>query len=448
MEKNISQIIDQFILNPYPVKLDSQIMDENHGYYWGDKKFIPNFFGFENKDNISFAEAWFGIHPKAPSSVKIADQQISLLDLISFGKEKILGSMTYQQHQTLPFLVKVLSAHDPLSLQVHPNKQQAKRGFLKEEGKGPNYKDKNHKPEIVYTLTPFEALMGFRDIQDIIQQFSDFQIKQFKPFLNTLTQQSNGAGDDEEKKQDALKQFFYSLMNLEERKTKKVIKKLKKIAIKRFSYYPNIHSYEYWVLKCLENNKSAVKKEIANGKLKPEEKKTKLIQANRGIIIIYLLNLVLFQPGTIVYTPAGKIHAYLKGSCVEVMANSDNVLRGGLTHKHIDVEELLNILDFQSKGPAYLNANILGENEKEYTTVEKDFKTRIISLKENQKVGLSALSEAAVVLVVQGQVEMNWVNERNEVVKKGDAYLIPCGVNTCTFRAQSEESIIVLVTTG
>jgi len=211
-------------------------------YEWGSATILPEFLGLKNEGGKPFAEMWLGTHPLAPSQTQIDGKDVNL--------NEVSGE--------LPFLLKLLAVEKPLSIQVHPNKEQAQKGFEKENEAGleidspaRNYKDQNAKSEIICAITPFTLMAGFREPKEIYANLSTVSSEQWQ-----------------------------------------LIKKLE-------SLYPD----------------------------------------DSGVFSPLYLNLITLQPGQGLFIPPNTPHTYISGFGVELMNNSDNVIRGGLTHKHIDTDE-------------------------------------------------------------------------------------------------------------
>jgi mannose-6-phosphate isomerase len=361
-------------------------------YAWGHQTAIPELLGIE-PDGLPHAELWLGAHPSAPSKLSSG---LTLDAHIAQAPERILGAATTKHFgPRLPFLFKVLAAGQPLSLQAHPTLAQAKEGFAREDAAGlartaanRNYKDPNHKPEIICALTPFRALCGFRRLSDSVRLFE-------------------GLGLDVSRLSKGLKGYFEYAMTLSREAQGELVDRLVAGAGQRL---------EGFEAEC----------ELA---LKLNE----LYPRDIGIVGALLLNLVELKPGEALYLDAGNLHAYLQGTGVELMANSDNVLRGGLTPKHVDVPQLLSVLDF-ADGPA----NVLratGADEAVYVTPAPDFRLSRVELSD-RSITLPARG-AQVLLVVEGLVTVKGVAlRRGESVFIGaDEGDIPLSGNGVIFRA-------------
>lgn len=284
-------------------------------YAWGSKRAIAELLGRAPSSSPE-AELWMGAHPSAPS--RLARTGESLLARIERDPESTLGGEARRRFgDKLPFLLKVLAADAPLSLQAHPSLEQARAGFDAEEEAGVpltaphrKYKDRNHKPELLCALGPFEALCGFRAVDDARALFEALGSVALGPVRARLRE-----GD--------VRSAFSWLMREAERGgvVAATVEACARIAA----------SSSPFAAACAWSSKLA-----------------EAYPGDVGVTSALLLNHVVLSAGEAIYLPAGNLHAYLRGVGVELMANSDNVLRGGLTPKHVDVDELLAILDFRT----------------------------------------------------------------------------------------------------
>lgn len=292
-------------------------------YAWGSRTALAALRGLPTPSAHPEAELWFGAHPAAPALVRDGSSNETLLQVIESDPEGQLGSHCVQRYGgRLPFLLKVLAAEEPLSLQAHPSLEQAKDGFARENARGielaasdRNYRDDNHKPELVVALTDFDALAGFRAIDDTVELLRVLQVPELDSYLGMLAGQPDSQG---------LRALFTTWITLPESALSTLIPAVLSGAIRYLESGQTQFSAEArTVLEIGEN-----------------------YPADPGVLAVLLLNRVSLAPGQGLFLPAGNLHAYLWGTAIEVMANSDNVLRGGLTPKHVDVPELLRVLDF------------------------------------------------------------------------------------------------------
>lgn len=292
-------------------------------YAWGSRTAIAEFTGRPAPAAHPEAELWLGAHPGDPAQLEIPGGRTTLIDAIGADPEAELGAAVRQRFgDALPFLLKVLAAGEPLSLQAHPSAEQAVEGFEREERLGVpfnsaerNYRDRSHKPELLVALSDFAALAGFRPAARSAALMRALGVAALEPYLALLTDQSDAAG---------LRALFTTWITAPQ---------------------PDVDTLIPAVLEAAVNYIRSGAKEFA------AEARTVLDLGERypgdaGVLAALLLNRVDLRPGEGIFLPAGNLHSYLHGVGMEVMANSDNVLRGGLTPKHVDVPELLRVLDF------------------------------------------------------------------------------------------------------
>ncbi|WP_428794053.1 mannose-6-phosphate isomerase, class I [Vibrio nomapromontoriensis] len=369
-------------------------------YSWGSYTSIEEIFGIKNQDNQPQAELWMGAHPNGCSKVKTEDGTVFLSDFISDDATNILSPETEQTYGELPFLFKVLAAEHPLSIQVHPNKRDAEIGFKKEEKADipltaayRNYKDSNHKPELIYALTPFKAMNGFRRLDEISSLLSLID----SVVVNGLLKKCSGGTESA-----FLKSVFTGLLSLEG--------KDRVAAITSLTKYAKAHST-----------------------LSPFDLITKLVAqypSDIGIFSPLLLNVITLEPGEAMYLDARTPHAYIGGTGLEIMASSDNVLRAGLTSKYIDIEELVKCTDFVSKN---LNTLILQptfkHGEMVYPVPVLDFKFSILLTSENREIHVAS---AEILLALDHDMIITKGEESAITITKGSSVFIPAYVNRYT----------------
>lgn len=285
-------------------------------YLWGSPDYIPRLLGVEATGR-PVAELWVGAHPSSPS--RSVTNQVGLDELIADAPQVMLGTaVTDRFGSRLPFQLKVLAARRALSLQVHPNSEQARAGFAAEDAaKVPldsaerNYRDRYHKPELVYALTEFDAFCGFRPVLETADLLDALAVPELMPCRGVLLGE------------DGLRAAFTYLLTL--------------------------HGE---ARDCLVAATMAGCIRLAKGSSRwaPEARAAALagsdFPGDVGAVLVLLLNYLRLAPGEAIFLGAGNVHAYLRGACIEILASSDNVLRCGLTAKHVEVPELLRIADF------------------------------------------------------------------------------------------------------
>ena len=302
-------------------------------YAWGSRTAIAEFTGRPVPAAHPEAELWLGANPGDPAWLEDPDGEISLLQALIDDPEGQLGSVTRARFgDVLPFLVKVLAADEPLSLQAHPSAEQAAEGYLREEKLGipvnspvRNYRDASHKPELLVALHQFEALAGFRPAARTVELLRALAVSDLDPYIDLLDDQSDA---------DGLRALFTTWITAPQPDIDVLVAAVLDGAI----HYVSSGATEF---------AAEVKTVLELGERYP---------GDAGVLAALLLNRITLSPGEAIFLSAGNLHAYLRGVGLEVMANSDNVLRGGLTPKHVDVPELLRVLNFTPTPESQLRA--------------------------------------------------------------------------------------------
>lgn len=291
-------------------------------YAWGSRTALPDLCGGVSPAPHPVAEYWFGAHDSGPS--RCPDGR-GLDERIAADPEGELGERVLAEHGgTLPFLVKLLAAEQALSLQAHPSLDLAREGFAAEDARGValdahdrNYRDANHKPEVLVALTEFHALVGFRPVDRTLALLDALDVPGLRPYRDMLAAEPDRAG---------IRAVFTTFVTMPHAALAAVISDLVSAAV---GYLTAAGVTAPW---------SAVATTVVE--------LAERYPADPGVLAALLLNRVVLRPGEAVFLGPGHLHAYLRGVGVEVMANSDNVLRGGLTPKHVDVPELMRVLEF------------------------------------------------------------------------------------------------------
>lgn len=335
-------------------------------YAWGSRTALASLRGQQVPSAHPEAELWFGAHPAAPARcVRPVDRtagsssaDTDLLSVIQADPAHELGAASIGEFgERLPFLLKVLAAEEPLSLQAHPSLAQASEGFARENALGlaldapeRNYRDPWHKPELVVAVTEFDALAGFRMPARTLELLRELQVPALDPYLGLLAGQADC---------DGLRAVFTTWLTLPEKAIMALVPAVLEGAVAVLGSGATEFGDELRTL-------------LELGEMYP---------GDPGVLASLLLNRVRLSPGEGMYLPAGNLHAYLHGTAIEIMANSDNVLRGGLTPKHIDVPELLRVLDFTPIPVAGLHPTVrtLGA-ERIYLTPAAEFRLSQVEL--------------------------------------------------------------------
>jgi len=366
-------------------------------YAWGDTRFIPSLLGRENRDAVPHAELWMGAHPDLPSRVGVG----TLKDRIDEDPEAVLGpEVTREFRGELPYLIKVLSAALPLSLQAHPSEDQARVGYLRENRAGvplggPNrsYRDPRGKPELLAALTEFYAFVGFRPLEEIAATLEEV------PELHRLA-------PGFEPNEQALRDLYRRVMALPQAEVDEILEPIL-VRLGRRSF--DRDRREFWLVRCDEV--------FARGR-----------EHDRGLLCALFMNLVHLRPGEAVFLGPGVLHSYLEGSGVEIMASSNNVLRGGLTEKHVDVEELSHIVSFSGGPPPILHPVPVREGERVYPSPPKEFQLGVIDVAPGRayQSGEAYGAEILVALEAEGDLEVSSAGGPTKL-RRGQSLLVTHG---------------------
>lgn len=405
-------------------------------YAWGSRTAIAELLGRPSPSDSPQAELWMGAHPKAPSLVLLSEWgEISLDELIARDPPGILGPAVAEKFAgRLPFLFKVLAAARPLSIQAHPNLQQARAGFHRENDQGipldafqRNYRDDNHKPEVISALTPFWALNGFRPIPEMLDLLRSVGFSSIGKQIAAFGERQNGAG---------LKTFFASLLRLERETRERVIQEALAWARLQLSMESGGQlSAQQPPEQSADRGATATRAGTAVARIAVPrwlERLAKLYPGDIGVLSPLLLNLVLLQPGDTMFLEAGVLHAYLEGTGIELMANSDNVIRGGLTPKHIDVDELLAILRFQGRAVRLAESSETVPGQRVFHTPAEEFRLAEIHIGPDRPYRNPGSGSIELMIFVEGNGRIETTASLD--LGKGDSLLIPA--STGSYRIQ------------
>ena len=385
-------------------------------YEWGDKSFIPHFFGL-SEDGAPWAEAWYGAHPAAPARAHVDGTVRVLSQLIDDDKVGILGTAVARRYGELPYLLKVLACAKPLSIQVHPSLSQAAAGFMREEAAGiprdsdsRSYRDSNHKPEVLVAWTPYYALVGFRSGEGLAAALRDIpELSEILP-----TERLDAAG------LRALVEAYFALPDETVAPRLSLLMRRLETAQKRRAFSPE--EPQYWALKA-------------------HREFSKDGHPDRGLLFIFLLQLMILEPGEAVFLPPGIPHAYLQGAGLELMSASDNVLRAGLTPKHIDVAELMRIVRFDAAPLNKLLPIPVSDRESAYPFPIPELSLRRISLDASDKMERCAAGPETVI-AGPGQSVTILHGGTSLRLAHGEAALVPADT---AYRLEAEAPVNVYI---
>lgn len=375
-------------------------------YAWGSHTAMARLLGQEVPSKEPQAELWMGAHPLSPSRIWFDGRWQPLSDLIERYPNELLGRQVAKRFdRSMPYLFKVLAAGEPLSIQAHPDAQQALDGFRRENLKGlslsdpqRNYKDDRPKPECMCALAPFTGLCGFRPPDEIKAMGEPVWPTNDASALGSILNSKNP---------HPLLDLFQFLMQMDRGRRTELITRVVGNAAR---FVGQSEAYG-WVIRLHQKYPGDI-----------------------GVLAPLILNMMRLQPGEAVFLPPGQLHAYLDGFGIEVMANSDNVLRGGLTPKHVDVRELMAILDFHPYKPEILAPHFQTDTEGIYDSPTDTFRLSQLTVTGRHPYGVAARLEGPeIILGVEGAaVIRKGPGEGDTTIGKGESVFIPAAVEAYT----------------
>lgn len=368
--------------DPQAVKIQGRVQP----YQWGGREFIPALLGVANEEGLPQAEYWLGAHPSACAST--LNEQVPV--------DRFLAA-----HGAAPlqFLLKILDVHDMLSIQAHPNKAQAKEGFAREnamgiaiDGKNRNYKDTSDKPELMVALSEFWLLHGFRPPVEIATLLATHDC--LAPLRSAVMHQGL----------EAAFAFALDFASAEVQAMQRALA----TELRTHQVIFAKDTPQFWIRRWLHTNP----------------------QVENGILTLFFLNLLKLEPGMAVYQPAGLLHAYLEGQNVELMANSDNVLRAGLTPKHIDVAELLRTCSIAPSDPRdfVINPRKSPGGETRFVTPFTEFELAELSATPGARITWKA-ETPEILFCYQGGASLRAGDDNPLEITRGDSVLLLPGDN-------------------
>ncbi|MFJ9946399.1 mannose-6-phosphate isomerase, class I [Kitasatospora sp. NPDC091207] len=385
-------------------------------YAWGSLTALPELLGQEPTGEPQ-AELWMGAHPGAPSRADRGEGPRPLDELIAADPEGELGAATVARFgPTLPFLFKVLAAGIPLSIQAHPSLDQARAGYAAENALGipsdaphRSYRDANHKPELICALDEFDGLCGFRTPAGAAALLAGLKVPALDPLIALL-----GAEDEA----GALRTTLAAVLTMDDATAAATVRDTAEAVDKAAAGDPDGPYALY-------------------GRI------TREFPGDRGLLAGLLLNAIRLRPGQALYLGAGVPHAYLHGVCVELQANSDNVLRAGLTPKHIDVPELLKVVRFTSGAPELLLPTAVADTpgEELYAVPIDEFRLSRLTL-DGRRTGLDGRAPQ-ILLCTAGAARLTAADGSTLDLARGESAFLPAtgtvttvdGTGATVFRA-------------
>jgi mannose-6-phosphate isomerase len=384
-------------------------------YAWGSRSALAELTGRPAPTPTPEAELWMGAHPAAPSQIRADSGWVSLRGWIRRDPKGVLGAETARRFAgELPFLFKVLAPERALSIQTHPDAQRARAGFERENAAGlglgdarRSYRDPNPKPELICALTRFRVLCGFRRADEITRGLAALGLASLEPLLAELRSFPERGG---------LERFFRALMTRGDDERCRLAEAVAEAAARRTRGEPDRVACA-WV-----------------------EELARQHPADVGVLAPLLLNPVELGPGQALYLPAGELHSYLGGVGVELMANSDNVLRGGLTNKHVDVPELLAAISFREGLPPLLEPRAVAEGESVYDAPAREFLLSVLRSSRAAPVSADTRGSVEILLCTEGKAVVRRAAHGDETpLPRGAAALVPAGAGA--YRVEGEATL-------
>ncbi len=369
-------------------------------YLWGSPTAIFDFIG-EPPTGEPAAELWLGAHPTDPSVVDSPDGPQRLDELIARDAEGQLGrDVVARFGRTLPYLLKVIAVERPVSLQVHPSLERAREGFAAEEAAGVDlfdrrrsYKDRNHKPELVHAISRVEALSGFRAPRRVVELLADLDAPLAQAIHRVLQGDPTAQG---------IRTAFRRLLE------------------------PDLRPDAAGVAEVVE----ACRRRLDAG-ASPSQRADRTVvllgeayPGDPGVVTSLLLNPVTLEPGEAMFVPAGGVHAYLHGTAVEVMANSDNVLRAGLTTKHIDIPELLANVDYVAAPPIRIAPEVFNGVTRVFYAPVDDFELSVTTVPGDGAHRMPGRGPR-IVLCLDGDVTLTCETDESARLERGQSVFVP-----------------------
>lgn len=373
-------------------------------YAWGSPTAIPQLLGVDNPTGAPQAELWMGAHPTAPSRLIRGGREVSLDQAIAAAPEVELGEVTTERFNgRLPFLLKILAAKKALSIQLHPDRAQAEAGFTAEEARGvPRdarervYVDNWPKPEILCALTPFEVLAGLRSAPQAAEILSQLEVDALAALSGDLRA---------DPKPTTVARVLATLLSWPQAERAALVGDVVEAAT-RLAAEPSEFQAAYdAVTRVAKDHPGDI-----------------------GLVCSLLMNHAVVQPGQALFMGAGGVHAYIRGTGVELMANSDNVIRAGLTPKHIDVPELVRVLDPEVAVPI-LTARQIAPGVEEFETPVPEFRLRRLNVEPSTPLTAPGDGLPRILLSVEGEATAISGDQTLELQRGQSCYLSPTDVN-------------------
>ena len=389
-------------------------------YAWGSVDGISDILGIANPGGGPLAEVWMGAHPCAPSTAMVDGEKCGLDELVRRAPSECLGPAILKAlGPTLPFLFKILSAGTPLSIQAHPNKRRAELGYERENQGGipvdaPErcYRDSNHKPEMVVALSRFELVCGFRPIAEILENLRLVAPNEFGRSLERL---------ERDPSRGELSDFLHGLISANQRTRDGLLAAVSRHitdALEAKTIPVGGEGAFQWVMRIME-----------------------IFPGDVGAIFPLVLNHVVLEPGEAAFIAPGELHAHLKGTCLEIMANSDNVIRGALTSKFVDLDELVSVLSFNPGNLPIVRPLAVAPCEYAYPVYVPDFRLSRISVGSGRR--YTRVSRGPeILLCVSGAAEISCPGEVALPLGRGESAFVAADACDYAIAAETSEAVV------
>lgn len=414
-----------------------RLFSKIQNYEWGNRNqqaFIPKLLGMPIHPGTPYAELWVGSHPKAPSTIVphgargIKLPNATTLDqFIQEDPQGILGSQAADTYQGLPFLFKILSIGDVLSIQAHPNKAQAQELHQLDSR---HYPDSNHKPEMAVCIDNFRALVGFLPFEEMIQALEEY------PEILEILNPENYAGLSECAR-------IYTEGELRDQSEEEA-------AFRHFIEHLCSKAQEdsFYLARATGKLQLRLESESLTRKLNDKEQlflylKMRYSGEDIGLFLLFMMNYLELETGEAISIPPGTLHAYLHGNIVECMATSDNVVRAGFTPKHKDVNTLVKILDCKMQKPEIFSS-LPNASQVDFPQFCEEFQLSQMNLWPGKSWTLESNDQAHILYITKGKVEVQYELDGQliqEDYQKSHCIFIPAGLKQLKLNASEKSTI-------
>ena len=402
-----------------------RLINPIQNYAWGSRTALARLQGRPAATEPE-AELWIGAHPRAPSAVTVAGRRVTLDRLVADRPAEMLGLVTERFGAALPFLLKVLAVAEPLSIQAHPSLAHAVEGFASEEAAGiprdaphRNYRDRNHKPEVAVALESYWQLSGFRAYREVMRHLEAIASPSLQTCAHKLRERPTEA---------ALGSLVATALQFADRQRAELIGRVQAYAATRLQAGSRRDIATVSAVAAATRSDAIASHWV--------QRLADVYPRDASVISPYLLNLLHLAPGEGIYVGDGTLHAALQGTAVELQTNSDNVLRGGLTVKHVDVPELLRVARFAPQEPNVLRPVVDNSGERHYPAPAAEFALSSVALDKlpSERAFAVTTTGPEILLILYGDAVVTDAVGHNMNCCSGDAVFVPAVVGSYLVR--------------